>query len=215
MIGTCHIRVALRSACRRFLHDQAGAVLVEFAIVASLFFFLLFSLLDFGRLSYSGVLSQNAAQIAARIAVVRPAACAGVPDIHDRGTSAENPRYGTACSAVANACAAVATISCSGAANNATAAEIWARVNALLPVGTTIDALEFTYTFDPNLGFLGGPYTPMVTVELDLDDFQFISPLSALANAAGANGSTIGSSATYSSFSVSLPAEDLASGESG
>lgn len=205
----------IRAALRQFRHDQTGAVLVEFALVVSLFFFLFFSLLDFGRLSYSGVLSQNAAQLAARIAVVRPPACPGVPETHDRGTSTENPRYGTACSDVVNACASVATISCSGTSTNATASEIWGRINALLPVGTTIDALEFTYTFDSNLGFLGGPYTPMVTVELDLDDFQFLSPLSALANAAGATNSSIGPTASYSSFSVSLPAEDLALGESG
>ncbi|MGK7651974.1 hypothetical protein ACSQ76_06010 [Roseovarius sp. B08] len=75
--------------------------------------------------------------------------------------------------------------------------------------------MEFSYAFDPNLGFLGGPYTPMVTVSLDLDNFQFVSPLASLANAAGATNSNIGSVATYSDFSVSLPAEDLAEGESG
>ena len=76
-------------------------------------------------------------------------------------------------------------------------------------------ALQFSYDFNSNLGFLGGPYTPMVTVELNLSDFQFVSPLAALANAAGATSSTISSTAGYSNFSVSLPAEDLALGESG
>jgi hypothetical protein len=100
-------------------------------------------------------------------------------------------------------------------ATNATASEIWGRINPLLPYSASIDVLQFSYSFDPKLGFLGGPYTPMVTVELDLDDFQFVSPLAALANAAGASGSTLPSSTSYSSFSVSLPAEDLAEGESG
>ena len=44
---------------------------------------------------------------------------------------------------------------------------------------------------------------------------QFVSPLAALANAAGATSSTIPSTAGFSNFSVSLPAEDLASGASG
>jgi Flp pilus assembly protein TadG len=196
--------------------DDSGAVLVEFAIVVSLFFFLFYVLLDFGRLSYNNVLAQKGAQVAARIAVVRPPACAGVPDIHNRGTSSTAPRFGTACSAEAGVCEAVATISCSGTAGNATASEIWGRVNALMPANATINVLQFSYSFDPNLGFLGGPYTPMVTVELDLPDFQFISPLSAIASAAGAtNTGNLGSDFEFSSFSVSLPAEDLATGESG
>jgi len=195
--------------------EQSGGVLVEFALVVSLFLFLFAALLDFGRLSYSGVTAQSAAQIAARIAIVRPPACPGVPQTHQRGTAASKPRFGTSCSAANGVCASVTAVSCEGSATNPTASEIWSRINPLLPFGTTIDALEFSYTFDPNIGFLGGPYTPIVTVELDLDDFQFVSPLAALANAAGASNSALGSTATYSDFSVSLPAEDLAEGESG
>ena len=207
--------MALKGHLRSLWLDQRGGVLVEFALVVSLFLFLFSALLDFGRLSYSGVTAQSAAQIAARIAIVRPPACSGVPATHQRGPSPAAPQFGTSCSAASGVCANPGTISCVGTATNATASEIWARINALLPVGTTIDALEFDYSFDPNLGFLGGPYTPMVTVELDLDDFQFVSPLANLAIAAGASNSTIGSVAAYSNFSVSLPAEDLAEGESG
>lgn len=215
MTGLTPKVLALRCRFHISWRDQSGGVLVEFALVVSLFIFLFAALLDYGRLSYSVVTAQNAAQIAARIAIVRPPACPGVPQIHQRGTASPAPRFGTSCSAETGVCANVATISCEGNATNLTASEIWTRINLLLPVGTTIDALEFSYAFDPNLGFLGGPYTPMVTVELDLDDFQFVSPLASLANAAGAVNSTLASSATYSSFSVSLPAEDLAEGESG
>ncbi|MGJ8596962.1 TadE/TadG family type IV pilus assembly protein [Sulfitobacter sp.] len=210
-----HILRPATLACRKFLCDQTGGVLVEFAIVISLFMFLFAALLDFGRLSYSGVTAQSAAQIAARVAAVRPAACAGVPQTHQRGDNAAAPRFGTSCGAADGVCASVATVSCAGVATNATASEIWGRINPLLPYSASIDVLQFSYSFDPKLGFLGGPYTPMVTVELDLDDFQFVSPLAALANAAGASGSTLPSSTSYSSFSVSLPAEDLAEGESG
>tara|TARA_R110002049_G_scaffold10127_3_gene50478 strand:- start:189770 stop:190414 length:645 start_codon:yes stop_codon:yes gene_type:complete len=209
-----HIPVQTRPGCRAFLDDQSGGVLVEFALVVSLFMFLFAALLDFGRLSYSGVTAQTAAQIAVRIAVVRPAACIGVPQTHQRGTNVA-PRFGTSCGSAAGVCANVATVSCNGVATDPTAAEIWGRINPLLPSGATIDMMQFSYRFDPNLGFLGGPYTPIVTFELNLDDFQFASPLAALANAAGATNSALPSSAGYSSFSVSLPAEDLASGESG
>lgn len=215
MKGLLHIRAHLRRAGNGVLREQEGGVLVEFALVVSLFCFLFLALLDFGRLSYSGVNAQKAAQLAARIAVVRPAACAGVPQTHQRGPSTSVPRYGTACSASAGVCADVGTITCAGSATDATASEIWGRISPLLPPGTTIDVMQLSYAFDSNLGFLGGPYTPMVTVELNLNDFQFVSPLAALANAAGATNSTISSTAGYSNFSVSLPAEDLALGESG
>lgn len=208
-------RAILRQVADKMLRDQNGGVLVEFALVVSLFSFLFLALLDFGRLSYSGVNAQKAVQLAARIAVVRPAACPGVPQTHTRGTSALSPRFGTPCSASAGVCADPVTPACVGDATNTTASEIWGRINPLLPPGTTIDALQFSYDFNSNLGFLGGPYTPMVTVELNLNDFQFVSPLAALANAAGATSSTIPSTAGFSNFSVSLPAEDLASGESG
>ena len=214
-MGELHTLRPIGLAWQRYLYDQSGGVLVEFALVISLFMFLFAALLDFGRLSYSGVTAQGAAQIATRIAVVRPPVCAGVPQTHQRGPATPAPRFGTSCSTAAGVCSNVGTISCTGTATNATASEIWNRINSLLPVGTTIDAVQVSYSFDPNLGFLGGPYTPMVTVELNLNDFQFVSPLAAMANAAGAMNSTLAATATYSSFSVSLPAEDLADGDSG
>ncbi|CUJ98736.1 Flp pilus assembly protein TadG [Ruegeria denitrificans] len=214
-----HIRAQLTRKGRGFLCDQTGGVLVEFAVVVSLFLFLFLSLLDFGRLSYSVVSAQKAAQLAARIAVVRPPACnygAGVfPDTHNRGPSSLAPRFGTSCSAGTGVCIDPNLTPCSGAATNTTAAEIWGRVSPLLPPDATIDNLRFHYDFNDNLGFLGGPFTPMVTVELDLADFNFVSPLAALANAAGATNSTLPQAVGYSNFSVSLPAEDLALGESG
>lgn len=210
-----HKRIAARLFAR-FSSDTQGAVLVEFAIVVSLFFFLFFATIDLGRLFSSFVLGESGADLAVRTAVVRPPACAGVPDRNARGTAASAPRFGTSCGAIAGTCLAVATISCAGNAANATAAEVWARVAPLMPNGTTIANLQFTYTFDPNLGFLGGPYTPMVTVDLNPPAFQFISPLGALAGAAGsANPGSLGNAITYPTFSVSLPAEDLALGTAG
>jgi len=200
----------------RFAGESHGAVLVEFAIVVSLFFFLFFGVIDLGRLFSSFVLNESGADLAIRTAVVRPPACAGVPDRHTRGTAVSAPRFGTSCGAVATTCASVATVSCAGSGADPTATEIWTRIAPLMPTGTTITDLQFTYTFDPNLGFLGGPYTPMVTVDLTPPAFQFISPLGALAGASGAaNPGSLGNAITYPTFSVSLPAEDLALGSAG
>ncbi len=222
-----HILAQTRHLGRKLVQSQDAGVLVEFAIVVSLFLFLFMSLLDFGRLSFSVVNAQKAAQIAARIAIVRPAACnyavdTPLPLTHQRGSD-NSLRFGAACDAAAGVCIDPGDLVCVGGVERSnttigTSAEIWDRISPLLPLGATIDNLQITYQFDPELGFLGGPYTPMVTVELDLADFEFVSPLGALANAAGATNSSlpnVGDTLGYSSFSVSLPAEDLALGESG
>ena len=204
-------------SARRFGEDEGGAALVEFALVMLIFFFLFFSLIDFGRWGSSYVMAEKAAQIAARTAAARPPACAGVPSRHVRPAApgANPPRFGTSCRDASNPCAAAATVSCAGAAGNPTADEIWTRVQPLLPPDATIGNLSFEYRFDPNLGFLGGPYTPMVTLEITPPDFQFTSPLGAMAVALGGGGGGLGTARPYAAFSVSLPAEDLAIGEDG
>ena len=59
---------------RRWLSREDGGVLVEFSIVIALFLFIFFAMLDFGRLVYQTTLSEKATYIAARTAIVRPAA---------------------------------------------------------------------------------------------------------------------------------------------
>ena len=209
-------RVLMR--LRRFGADEGGAALVEFALVMLLFFFLFFSLIDFGRWGSSYVLAEKATQLAARTAAVRPPACAGVPERHERPAApgANPPRFGTSCRVAGDVCAAAATVSCGGDRGEPDGDEIWARIQPLLPPDATIGDLRFEYRFDPNLGFLGGPYTPMVTVEITPPNFQFVSPLGAMAAAlGGGGGGALGAAQPYGGFSVSLPAEDLANGENG
>lgn len=205
---------ALRRRLAGISRDEGGAVAIEFAIVVALLFFMLFMLLDFGRIAFQQVMAEKAAHLAARTAVVRPAACPLVPTIHTRGTAPSAPKFGTSCSAMSDVCAPL-TFTCAGDAANPTAAEIWARIALWMPADAAIDDLTFTYQTDPNLGFLGGPFTPVVTVEIDLPPHQFISPLGALARIAGAASPALGASLTYANFSVSLPAEDLALGDDG
>ena len=209
-------RAAIIRRWRAFRACEDGTTLTELAVALALFLLLLLGLLDFGRLAFHHVTAEKAMQIAARVAAVRPAACTGVPQIHVRGDAAPPARFGTSCGAGTGICAAAAEASCLGAATNATAAEIWGLVGSGLPHGTTIANLRFRYASDPNLGFLGGPYTPVVTVELEDVTFQFVSPLGTLVGLTGAtppNG--LGGTIDFPAMSVSLPAEDLALGTNG
>lgn len=204
---------------RRFWADESGTTLVELAFVIPLFLLLFFGLIDFGRMGAEFVMTDKAMQIASRLAVVRPAACAGVPASNTRGATPVGtvpPRFGTPCSAGGTVCAAPATISCAGAAGNATANEIWTAIAPLMPAGSSVANLGFRYEFDPALNFLGGPYVPVVTVELTNLNFAFVTPLGNLAAVArGAVPGGPGWGVPFPAMSMSLPAEDLNLGENG
>lgn len=203
----------------RFAPDESGATLVEFAVVLALFLLIFFGLIDFGRLAFNYVTAEKAMQVAARLAAVRPAACPGVAVVHQRATvpvGQVSPKYGTSCNAASNVCINPGTVSCAGSASNATAQEVWTAVSGALPVNATIANLRFSYSYDSNLGFLGGPYVPVVTVELRNLNFEFTSPLGALAvMASGSETSTLGTTIPFPSMSASMPGEDLAMGNSG
>lgn len=206
---------AARRRARAFWADESGANLVEFSFVVLLFLFLLFSIIDFGRLAHAWVGANKATQLAARLAAVRPPACPGVPVLNQRGTAVSPPSFGALCRAGAGVCADPGPAVCTGVATNATAQEIFTAVRPLLPPGTTIGQMRYRYTFDPNLGFLGGPYVPMVTVELTGVNFTFVSPLGVFVTALTGNASTLGTAIAMPGMSVSLPAEDLALGMDG
>ena len=208
---------------RGFAADESGTTLVELAMVLPLFFLLFFGLIDFGRLSWHWVGAEKATAIAARIATVRGPACEGVPDTYGRGDDT-SARFGTNCRAGAGVCNLPAEVTCQGSASNATATEIWGRIEPLLPIDATIANLTFRYTPDGDtsdgvtqqIGFLGGPYVPTVTVELTGLTFSFATPLAALADlATGVSGSTISNDIAIPTMSVSLPGEDLALGING
>lgn len=210
--------LSLRARPATFLRDEDGATLVEFSIVISLFLLIFFGLIDFGRLAYHIVTAERAVQAAARIAAVRPPACPGVPQVLSIASSAPaGTDYGTNCSASGGICQDPGPITCLGDAANPTAAEAWSQVQVSLPGGSSISNLRFSYTYDARLGFLGGPYVPVVTVALEDVTFDFVTPLSALATLAGAapGGASLGSTIALPAMSVSLPGEDLAQGENG
>ncbi|GHF58969.1 TadE/TadG family type IV pilus assembly protein [Seohaeicola zhoushanensis] len=214
-----HIK-RLRDEAARLRRDESGTTLVELTLVLALFLLIFFGLIDFGRMAFHYVTTERAMHVAARIAAVRPAACPGLPANYTRGAVDPNalpPAYGTSCSAGANVCTAPATVTCTGDANNATATEIWNLVRVTLPNDSAISNLRFRYDYDQNLGFLGGPYVPVVTVELDEIWFQFVSPLGALAALASGTPAPagLGNSVRFPNMSVSMPGEDLALGNNG
>ncbi len=210
---------ACRAPFRAFLHDQSGATLVEFAIVVAVFLLIFFGLIDFGRLGYSLVMAEKAMQRAARIAAVRPAVCAGVPDTMERDPDALiTYDFGTSCDTgiclqVSQSC--LGNSPAAGSAGEATATEVMNSIAGLLPGNATVSNIRFTYASAPDLGFLGGPFVPVVTAELDGLSFNFTSPLGGLARLAGASGAADFGAITLPSISVSLPGEDLAQGNGG
>lgn len=214
------------SGFRTFLRDEKGASLVELAMVLALFLLILFGLIDYGRYAFHYVTSERAVHLAARIAVVRPPACAGLPETNARGSyTGTEYSYGSDCkqTGITGLCSDYGTISCVGDTANPTVAEIWPRLDAVLPNGSTPQNVRFAYTFDEELGFLGGPAVPIVTVELQNVRFNFITPLGKLAELAMGTGTSSLEGGTddpepgirFPSMSVSLPAEDLNHGNEG
>lgn len=221
MTGQTRIPFAPRTV-RRFWADEYGASLVEFAMVITLFLFLLFAIIDFGRIGHAWVSANKATQLAARLAAVRPPVCDGVPLTNERFSLSTGPAFGALCRAGAEVCADPGIISCVGWTSSNdddsganTAQEIFTAVRPLIPAGTTIGQMRYSYTFDPNLGFLGGPYVPIVTVEFTSVNFTFISQLGAFATALTGQSSTLGTLLSMPGMSVSLPGEDLALGTDG
>jgi len=202
---------------RRFQRNTSGTTLVELAIVMPLLLLLIFGVLEFGRLFWITGVTQKATAIAVRLAAVRPPVCPNVPDVISAvsvSAGGTAPRFGTVCR-TGGVCADLGEQVCALNLGTATGQEIWGRVAALMPPGSTAANIRLRYSFDERIGFVGGPYSPVVTVELINLEFQFISPLGQLA-ALAASDATIAASLPNSislpSMSASLPGEDLASG---
>ena len=213
---------------RKFAQDEDAATLLELAIVVPMLLMLCFGIIEFGRFGYNETAAQKATDLAARTAAVRPSACDGVSgEIVLPATflppQNSSPRFGSLCRFTTNGvatCATIPTQSCTLQegidVGNATAVEIWATVQPLVPATASPANVEVSYTFDSNLGFLGGPYTPMVTAEIVQLEFQFVTPLGALAVVAGADDNDqIATTIPFPSMSASLPAEDLGQGLDG
>jgi Flp pilus assembly protein TadG len=224
---------SISTRLREFKRDETGTTLVELAICISLFLLILFAIIDFSRLGYNWVVAEKAMQRGVRIAAVRPPVCSGLPAVHF-ASSANIGSYsaGTLCLTDGGICApAFAQCLLSAPASGdafATATEIWNALEPLMPQGTTRANIQMSYNYDPRLGFLGGPYVPIITARIvgaanadsetgyDELPFQFVTPLSALAAQAGASDVTgIPGSIPFPGIEVTLPAEDMNQGMQG
>ena len=206
----------LKYRLKRFAQDQSGATLVELAIIIPTLLLLVMGIVEFGRFGYAEAMAQKATELATRTAAVRPPVCEGVPETFEpvTFTTGDPPRFGTLCRA-GNVCDVPGTgeFTCTLAENNASADEIWQTISPLLLTGVNRGNIQMRYTHDDRLGFLGGPYTPIVTAELVNLQFQFITPLGLLANLATfGNDSEIANSITFPNMSASMPGEDLGQG---
>ncbi len=223
------------AAVRRHARREDGASLVEFAIVFSLFLLIFFALLDFGRLGFNWVMTEKAMQRAARIATVRPPVCENVPETHGK-ISGSDERFGTLCS-VGGACVdggtqqcvlSAAEIDCEAVeAPITTAEEIWCTLQPIMPSNATPANIRVAYSYDGNLGFVGGPYTPMVEVGVvtagnvptggEALNFTFITPLGGLAGLVGGAIDNVDANnqIPFPDMTVTLPGEDLNQGNNG
>ena len=225
-IGLVH----LRSVRRRFTRDESGTTLIELAMVISIFLALFFIILDFGRMASEYVLTEKAVQRAARIAIVRPPVCGGLPTFQQPLSGVTPaPKAGTFCRA--GACEPFTTQTCTGDLTNETFQEIWfgadrvaggvPGIREMLPRDAIPANFVFTYAPDPNgnLGFVGGPISAVVTVQLNETEanrllFRSVFPLHALLGLSGASASAADDvprqeGIPFPILSVSLPSEDL------
>ncbi len=213
---------------RAFKKAEDGTTMVEFAICIALFLLILFAVLDFGRLGYNWVVTEKAMQQAVRIAAVRTPVCTGVPTYHRAppGTTT-GVTAGDLCRSGPNVCESTLPATCllsepepENLLAAATATEIWTQIQALMPNDATTSNVFLSYEYDSQLGFLGGPYVPKITVRLvgnaaaggtGYDEFQFtfITPLSALAANASGETNNIPGSIPFPAISVTLPAEEM------
>ena len=196
---------------RILIHDQRGGPLAEFAITIGLLFVVGIFVFEMSRFFMRAAMAEYATHLAVRIASVRPAICPAVPDFNERA-SATTARFGTRCSDPSAPCAAVAAQTCTGAAGNTVVDEIFATIQPLLPNGATPANLEFQYE-PTNLGFLGGPFIPMTSVNLQNLQHQFILPLGDLfAPWGGAGGS---GAVTLGPLTATMPGDALNVGSDG
>ena len=196
---------------RRCRRDQQGGSLVEYAFAIPMALALLLAVFDFGHIYLRWILAEKATHHAARIAAVRPPICPGVPAINDRADPNGTDRFGTPCAG--GVCASPGTIACDGAPGDPTVDELFADIAPMLPGNPTPANLRFTYDFS-GIGFLGGPYVPMVAVELQNLTVPYVTPFAQLFRLYGAAGPAFGP-LTMPPMRATMPGEDLNQGTLG
>jgi hypothetical protein len=178
----------------RFLKEDDGASTIEYIFNFSIlmgFAFFIFNII----VAYFIInTTENAAQRGARFAAVRPPAVTGMPAVNQLAPGATP---GGPCTVAGNCVPPTpATWSCRagtiGACDFGNYEAIWREINRISPP-LTGEEVEITYYY-AQLGFAGGPFTPIVEVSITPDwqlfffqfsDFSFLPTLRATAIATG------------------------------
>jgi hypothetical protein len=200
---------------QRLRHDERGGPLAEFAMVIGFLFMIGLFAFEITRVFTQLAMAEYATHQAARQAAVRQPVCAGVPDtnVRDPGAGGTAARFGTLCSA-GGQCATPAAAICNGVAGNPVVDEIFQIIDPLLPPAATPANLEFRY--EPSgLGFLGGPYVPVVSVSLRDAQHDFFIPLGAMFAPWGGGDGGGNASLALPPFTATMPGEDLNLGTGG
>src|SRR5919106_1046844 len=171
---------AMMRLIKRLTTDDRGAAIAEFMLGLVPLVLALAIIFEFGRAfwSHQAVIKgvRDATRFLTRVENPSDPSAQAVaqsllltsqqgPGGVQRWASGSTARFGTMCSDPSAPCAAVATQTCTGAAGNAVVDEIFGTIQPLLPTDATPANLQFHYE-STGLGFLGGPYVPMTSINL-------------------------------------------------
>jgi hypothetical protein len=178
--------------------------MVEFVVIAPLFFALFLGIIEFGLAFYWWKSAEKAAYLGVRMAVVRDRAISTVP--------AQNVRTGTGvlgqpCRLVPSPCVDFGRIECTGATCDGAGFDmIVARMQHAFPlIGPQNVRVRYEYV---GLGFAGGPAVPAVSVIVTGVDF----PLFLLGQIFRLVGGDASAPAVVPDMRATLTGEDLQTG---
>jgi Flp pilus assembly pilin Flp len=147
--------------------DESGATLIEFTLIAVLFFLITFSVIEIGLAAWWWTSAEKATQLGARMAVVSNTEGGVLPATN---ALAGGGVFGQPCRPPVSACIGFDTITCDGCLDEGH--RIFQRMQAIFPY-LEPDNVVIRYEY-VQLGFAGGPPVPAVTVELQGIRFPFI-----------------------------------------
>lgn len=151
------------------LADDSGVTMVEFAVIAPLFFALFFAIIEIGLAFYWWKSAEKAAQLGVRMAVVRDFAEADVPRIN---VKTEDGVLGRPCRLSPSPCVDFGTIECTGTGCSGDGFDmVLERMQNVFPL-IEAEHVRIRYEY-VGLGFAGGPTIPAVSVILTGIDYPF------------------------------------------
>jgi hypothetical protein len=201
------MRITTMMCGKRLIADQRGDVLVGFVLIVGLLFSLFFAGVGFFLLLSWLQFTEMATQAGVRTAVVRSAAVAGLPTAI---APAGGGLLGQSCRHPSSPCTPLPTVSCGPFYGGAACAgdafnHISARIRQIFPVIQNQN-ISIRYQ-DSDLGYVGGPPVPLVTVVVSDLPIPVIGAIIDLASRLV--GGADGAAGTLRPIQASMTAEDL------